>query len=456
MPDPHQLTTNEFFWIAMLLGLMGYELVQVRTNPRSIEMFRPTIILAVILAYYALVGPLRAIALGEWLERGVDRRNDMILGWAGAAIFYASTLVGFHLLGTPRINRRRIGPNDPERLHKFGTTLCQIGLLLFSVVAGARLFAYLNPFTARELLANTSGASIFGGEGINNYFLLSINFLIPGVCLLFTNWIYTRGHQTQLLLWLLATVGIFTTLGFRFRLVLLAVPMLIIWYLVRQRRPNLIVVSTALVGLIFMAGFVGLTRTYGQGLNTSSLEDRSSTEIFQEGLGGESQVFLTTSGMMAITPRLYPFVGLQPLISVLQYPIPSTWFPEKDTFGYLRGAITTLFNDPLLGSGAAILCYGEWFLMAGWPSLILMSVLLGWLLRCLWNWLLIRQQESLALTIYALSVSFLYLVVSRGYMAQVVAGAVSTLGPLYWIYRRWSRPVLPLRATSSAPSLPRG
>ena len=456
MLDPQQLTTAEFFWVAVLVALMARELLQARAHPRRIELFRPTIILAMVLAYYALVGPLRALALGEWLERGVDRRPDMIWGWAGAAVFYASSLVGFHLLGTPRLDRRQIGPSDPERLHRLGTTLCQLGMVMFSLVAGLRLFAYLNPFSAAEQLQGTSGASIFGGEGIANYFLLALNFLIPGVCLLFTSWVCTRRHGPQLLLWVLAAAGIFTSLGFRFRLVLLAVPMLLLWYLVRQKRPNLAAVGLLMAGLIFMAGFVGLTRSYGRGLDLSAVEERSAGEIFAEGLGGESQVFLTTSGMMAITPGLYPYVGLQPLISVLQFPIPKAWFPDKDTFGYLKRAIETLFNSPSLGLGAALLCYGEWFLMAGWPSLILMSVLLGWLLRCLWNWLLIRQTEPLALTLYALSVSFVYLVVSRGYLAQVVAGAVFTLGPLFWIYRRWSRPVLRFRATPPAPSLPRG
>ena len=456
MLDPQQLSTAEFFWVAVLVALMGRELLVARTHPRPIELFRPTLILAVVLAYYALVGPLRALALGEWLERGIDRRADMIWGWAGAAVFYASTLVGFHLLGTPRLDRRQIGPSDPERLHRLGTTLCQLGMVLFSLVAGLRLFAYLNPFAAEELLRGTSGASIFGGEGIANYFLLSLNFLLPGVCLLFTSWVCSRRHGPQLLLWLLAAAGIFTSLGFRFRLVLLAVPLLLLWYLLRQKRPNLAAVGLLMAGLFFMAGFVGLTRNYGRGLDTSALENRSTADIFEEGLGGESGVFLTTSGMMAITPRLYPYVGLQPLLSVLQFPIPKAWYADKDTFGYLNRAIQTLFNDPMLGTGAAILCYGEWFLMAGWPSLILMSVLLGWLLRCLWNWLLIRQREPLAFTLYALSVSYLYLVVSRGYLAQVVAGGVFTLGPLVWIYRRWSRPVLPARAPRPLPSLPRG
>ena len=456
MLDPQQLSTAEFFWVAVLVALMGRELLVARAHPRRIELFRPTLILAVVLAYYALVGPLRALALGDWLERGIDRRPDLIWGWAGAAVFYASTLVGFHLLGTPRLDRRQIGPSDPERLHRLGTTLCQLGMVLFSLVAGFRLFAYLNPFAAEELLRGSRG-SIFAGEGIANYFLLSVNFLIPGVCLLFTSWVHTRRHLPQLLIWVLVAAGIFTSLGFRFRLVLLTVPLLLLWYLVRQRRPNLTAVALVMAGLLFISGFVVLTRSYGRGLQLSAIEDRSTIEIFEEGLSGaESKVFLTTSGMMAITPRLYPYVGLQPFLSVLQLPIPRQWYPLKDTDGYLQRGIQTLFNSPTLGGGAALLCYGEWFLIAGWPSLVLMSVLLGWLLRCLWNWLLIRQYEPLALTIYALSVSYIYLVVSRGYLAQVVAGAVFTLGPLFWIYRRRSRPVLPARGPRPLPSLPRG
>jgi hypothetical protein len=457
MLDSQQLSVAEFFWVAVLVALMGRELLQARIHPRRIEIFRPTIIVGVVLAYYALVGPLRAVALGDWLERGVDRRADLIWGWAGAAVFYASTLVGFHLLGTPRLDRRQIGPSDPERLHRLGTTLCQLGLLLFFLVSGLRVFAYLNPFVAGELLRGTSGASVFAGEGISNYFMLSLNFLIPGVCLIFSSWIYSRRHSAQLLLWLLASAGIFTSLGFRFRLVLLVVPMLMLWYLVRQKRPNVIVVGLVIAGLLFMAGYVGLTRSYGRGLDTSTLEERTTGEIFTEGVDSEGkQVFFTTSGMMAITPKLNPYVGLQPFISVLQFPIPSDWWPGKDTFGYIERSVQNLFNSPTLGTGAALLCYGEWFLMSGWESLILMSVLLGWLLRCLWNWMLIRRHEPLALTIYALSTSFLYVVVSRGYMAQVVSSSLFILGPMFWIYRRWSRPVLSLRATPPAPSLPRG
>jgi len=437
MTDTQQLTNPEFFWVASLVVLIARELLQARAHSRPIELFRPTIILAAVLAYYALVGPLRAIAIEDTLDRTIQRRPDFVYGWAGAAVFYASTLLGFHFLRTPRLNRRQLLFNDPERIYRFGTTLCQLGLVLFSVVAGLRLFAYINPFAARDLLRGSEGG-IFGGDGLSNYFLLALNFLIPGICLQFTSWVYTRLHQPQIIAWLLVALGIFTSLGFRFRIVLVVVPMLLIWYLVRRKRPNPAAVALLTVGLLFVAGFVGITRGYGRGLDLSALDNQTNEDILAEGFG-ESQVFFTTSGMIAVTPEFNPYVGVQPFLSVLQFPIPRAWYPDKDTFGYLERSIQNLYNSTTLGNGSALLCYGEWFLIAGWPSLILVSLLFGWLLRCLWNWILIRQHEPLALTIYALSASYIYLVVSRGYMAQVVAGGVFTLAPLVWIYRRWSR-----------------
>jgi hypothetical protein len=455
MIDPQQLTNPEVFWVGTLVVLIVRELWQARSHARPIELFKPTIILAAVLAYYALAGPLRAIALEEWFDRTINRRADFVYGWAGAAVFYASTLVGFHLLGTPRLNRRQLVNNDPERIYRFGTTLCQLGLALFSVVAGIRLFAYINPFAARELLRGTQGG-IFGGDGLSNYFLLALNFLIPGVCLQFTTWVCNRRHLPQILTWLLVALGIFTSIGFRFRIVLVVVPLLLIWYLVRNKRPNPGAVALMVVGLIFVAGFVGLTRGYGRGLDVTAVEDNTNEEIFDKGFE-EASVFLTTSGMIAATPAFNPYVGFQPFLSVLQFPIPRAWYADKDTFGYLERSIQNLYNSTTLGGGAAVLCYGEWFLMAGWPSLILMSLLFGWLLRCLWNWTLNRRHEPLALAIYALTVSYVYVVVSRGYLAQVVAGAVFTLAPIFWIYRRWSRPVLPAaRVPRPVPSLPRG
>lgn len=448
MNNSYQLSFNESFWLGLFLILLVLEFLRARSSINPSEVFKPTIILGIVLLYYAVLGPLWSLSKGEWFDRGIDRRSVLELGWAGAAIFYLCTIVGFYFLSTPRFATRFLPNRDSDRLFIIGSRLCILGFLSFSLIAGIQVFYFINPFTARQSL-QIAGLNVFGGDGLETYFLAGLNLLIPGLCLLFTHWVSSRSRLVPLIFWSFASLGMFTTLGFRFRIVLVVVPLLLIWYLARQRRPNLVLASFLAAGLIFIAGFIGVSRTYGQGLDLSLTSQLSGDEIFAEGFA-ESSVFLTTSGMMAATPGTNPYVGFQPIISLLQFPVPRAFYPEKDTFGYLRRSLENLYQSPTLGLGAAILSYGEWFLMAGWPSLILLSLAFGWLLRCLWNWFQIRRTESLAVACYSLSVSFVYLVVSRGYMAQVFSAAIFTLLPLFWFYRRSSR--FDQRLASSTPS----
>jgi hypothetical protein len=452
MADPYHLSPNEWLWVSGLVLLIIWEFLRARFNREAIAMFRPTLVLAVVLAYYTLVGPLRGLAVGEWFDRGLNMRADMVIGWAGAFFFYGSVLIGFYLIPTPRFDRRASLAHTPERLYRLGTRLCQVGLGMFALVTGPRVVALINPFAARGLVDSFSEGVDAGG--FDNYFLLALNCLIPGLVLLWASWLSSQRRLVPTLIWMLLTIGIFTTIGFRYRIVLAAVPLLLLWYLARQKRPNLVVVTLSAAGLLFMAGFIGLTRKYGSGLDLAAVDGLNNAEILQAGYH-EAHVFLTTSGMMAITPKINPFVGAQPLISTAQFPIPSAFLPTKESNAYLLRSTETLFNSPTLGTGSAILCYGEWFLMAGWPSLIGMSVLLGWLLRCLWKWFLRRDHEPLAQCCYVIAVTYLYVVVSRGYMPQVVMLFFFTVFPAFWLYGRWSVPEIPHALPPGSP-LPRG
>lgn len=452
MADPYQLSILEWFWVGGLVFLMAWEFLQARISRSPLAVFRPTLVLAVVLAYYTLSGPLRSVALGEWYDRGLNMRSNMELAWAGAFVFYAALLAGFYFLPTPRFLRRFSTAQQPESLYKLGTRLCQVGFGMFVLVTGPRVIALINPFAARALVDRFSDGVDAGGFA--NYFRLALNFLVPGLVLLWASWLASKRHLVPMLMWMALAIGMFTTSGFRYRIVLAAVPLLVIWYLARQRRPNLVVVALAATALLFMAGFVGLTRQYGRGLDVAAVQGLSNAEILEAGYG-EAQVFLTTAGMMAITPEINSYVGIQPIISTALYPIPSAFLPNKESSAYLQRSIETLFNSPTLGMGSAILCYGEWFLMAGWPSLIVMSVLLGWLLRCLWNWFLLRSTEPLAQCCYAVAVSYLYVVVSRGYLPQVVMLFVFTVAPLFWLYGRLSAPIHHFRAAPAPSPLPR-
>ena len=150
----------------------------------------------------------------------------------------------------------------------------------------------------------------------------------------------------------------------------------------------------------------------------------------------ESSVFLVSSGLISNTPSFQPFVGLQPLISTVLLPIPAAIWADKNTFEYLSNALMMLFGSPVFSTGQAILNYAEYYLMFGWPSVIVAGLLSGWLLRCLWNWFSPRRGETLAQVTYAATCGLLYVWISRGYLPQVTFTFAFGSLPLFWYYYR--------------------
>ena len=451
MTNPSQLSPTETFWFAavvlQILGLYGWCWSQ---PPRQLAWFQPPVLLSVIFLYYTVLGPLHALQEGKWLDRGVDLRYGMELAWQGAAIAFAAFLVGYGLLRQALPPPQRITSFNPRQAWDLGRTLNIIGIGLFGLLSGPRLLVLLNPLTARQAEAVGQGLD-FGPFA--NYAGLAVNFMIPGILLLTAAWARQRQHTLALLLWTGAASGIYTTLGFRYRLALLFSGMLLTFFLARGRQPRAVVVIPAILGLLALGGLVGLTRSYGQGLDLTAIEGLSFWELVLAGFG-ESGVFLTSGGVISLTPAVIPYAGITPLINTILFPIPSQLLPQKDSVAYLVDATAQVYNSTVHNSGAAILNYAEYFLMGGWPVLIAGYVLLGWLCRRLWLWFLWRRQEPIAQVTYVCAVTYLYVVVSRGYLPQVVMLFGFTVLPLFVYYYRISRP-LQLHAQNPAPAAQR-
>jgi hypothetical protein len=434
------LDGRELLLVLALIALIGWELLQALRSRSWVAVYRPTLFVAAVLGYYTLAGPLRALALDGPLYRGLDHRELLHWGWLGAVLSYGSLLLGFYAAPRVRPPKRLILNPDPERVHRLGLRLCQVGLLMFALVSGTRLFALFNPLAAGQLIEGGFGESGVDVGAIANYFNYAVNFLIPGLCLMAAAWLRQRRHTSALVLWLLAAVAIYTSLGFRYRLVLLAVPLLLLWFMARRKPPSLVVLAAFLAGFITINGLIGLTRTYGRGLDLTTIEGQSTGDLFDAGFG-ESAVFYTTSGVMEQAPSRSPLIGPAPLVATLLFPIPRTLFPGKPDATYITDATALLYGGENFARGSAFLNYAEYYLIAGWPSLIALSALLGWLLRRLWNWFLIRQDDPFAQAIYLLTASYLYVVISRGYLPQVVMLFAFSVAPLFWLYGRWAEPV---------------
>ena len=450
----NSLTFNELLLVFGLIGMIGWELFSALRSRMWVDIYRPTLFVAIILAYYTLIGPLRSLALDGALYRGLDHRDLLFWGWLGAVFFYGSLLLGFYFAPKSHVPRRLILAPSSERLHQLGQRLCQVGLIMFALVSGTRLFALLNPLAAGQLIEGGFGDDGVDVGAIANYFTYAVNFLIPGLCLMAAAWIKHRRHTFSLLLWLLTAIAIYTSLGFRYRLVLLVIPLLLLWFLGRARRPSIPVLALFLVMFVSLNGLIGLTRTYGRGLDLRAVEGQSTGDFFDAGFG-DSAVFFTTSGVIEQSPGRAPLIGPTPLLATLLFPVPRALFPSKPDASYITNITSQLYGGKLFAEGAAFLNYAEYYLIAGWPSLIGLSFLLGWLLRWLWNWFLIRRNEPFAQVIYLLASSYLFVVISRGYLPQVLMLFAFSVAPLFWLYGRWSVPVKAVRAIPTTSSVPR-
>lgn len=438
MIDPSQLSDTETLWLGLLLvQFMGLYAWCWQQPAQRLSSLQPPVILSVVFLYYTVFGPLQALSTGEWFDRGVNLRYGFATAWHGAAIAFASFLAGYGLIQQRLPRPRRATSFDAAQAWRLGRSLNILGLGLFAVVSGPGIITLLNPLTARQAQATAAGLDL---GPFANYAGLAVNLLIPGLLLMTAAVSRQRGRAVELGGWLLVASGIYTTLGFRYRLALLFSGVLLAWFLARGRLPRPVVVIPTITGLLAMAGLIGLTRSYGRGLDLSAIQDLSFWDLVLAGFG-EAGIFLTSGAVMALTPSEIPYVGTTPLINTLLFPIPAQLLPGKDSAQYLIDATAVVYGGPVQAMGAAIMNYTEYFLMGGWLGLIGGYLLLGWLCRRLWLWFSWRRQEPVAQVTYICSVVYLYVVVSRGYLPQVVMLFCFTVLPMFIYYYRISQPL---------------
>lgn len=431
----------EAFWLGALIAIFIGDTIYFATRRDRLAVYQPPLFVMVFMAYYCIVGPIQRAVEKDWIHITIDFRYAAVYAWAGAVIFYLSMRLGYSLFRSWRPRRRFAPPFDHRLSAALGSKLCWVGMVVFALVSGPRILAYLNPF-------DVTGSEFFFSTGINfgpltNYANQAINLLIPGILLQFASWVRTGRPLMSWILWSLATLSIFASLGFRWRIVTLIVPMVLLWFLARGRRPAIGVLAVSVVALLVVAGLIEETRTYGAGLALEEAESLNIQALLQTGLN-ESTVFLTTGGIIANSPDGFPFVGWQPFISTILFPIPREFWQGKDSFQYIQQATQAVYQSDKLSLGQASLNYAEYYLMFGWLSVVAMGLLSGFLLRSLWNWFSPRRSETLAQVTYLCTCGLLYMWVSRGYMPQVATTFAFGSLPLFWLYYR------------SARSMPRG
>ena len=323
-----------------------------------------------------------------------------------------------------------------HRIRSWGRALCWVGIALYALVHGPQLFVVINPLASQSTSLNWLGWTGFDLGPLQNYCLLSINLLIPGIVLQFAVWLRQRRDLWVVLLWLAVGSLIYLSEAFRYRILLLLIPMLLLWFFYNKRRPMLVAMLLFMVAFLSFNGLVGVARTRMRGLDLDQVSGYSPQQLIKASFE-EAGVFFTTSVVIHSVPSRFPYIGFEPVTTTVVHPIPRRLMPTKPAGNYSKR-----YTDPIYDldyfSGVTILGYGEYYLMFGWLSVTAAGLVIGVILRRLWTWFLWRQYEPLAQSIYLLNASYLYVVISRGYLPQVVMLFAFSVLPLFYVYSRLS------------------
>ena len=435
---------SEVLVISSIVILMALECINSARSTTWIEVYKPTLFVTLILAFYALFGPLRAIfSSGEnpnfvgssgTIYRMFEHRDVLIYGWIGTLVFYSFFLIGFYLI-KPRTPNRKLSRSfnvDLRSARAWGILFCCIAL-------AAHLYVKLNSsfvFPGLQLVPLLEALSV-KIRGFENYFVLLGDLFIPGILLQFCVWLRKRNKTIILASWFVIASLIYLNQGFRYKLLLLLAPAFLLWLFYLKRRPKLVIATILMVLFIGLSGLVSVWRLNSRASHIE-MQDLTPFEIFISSFE-EAGTFFTSSLVLSLVPAKYPYIGSEPIIATLLHPIPRQLFLHKPSGDYtyrIQDDIYTTKGTIPWKSHTAFLSFVEYYLIAGWSSLVLISLALGALMRGLWSWFLLRQYEPVAQSIYLLNACYLYSVLSRGYLPQVVMAYCILILPMYLVYRR--------------------
>ena len=420
--------SNIEIFLLVLLTLILILPFRILDKNNGLTFAHPLTFYSLIMLYYTVITPIYQIIFNQTSSRGIEFRDQYSLGWAGALLSAVSVLIGYSLKVKVKKKVSVCSDLNYQSLWSIGLTLNIIGLLLFMIFGGFNL-SLLNPFSDKSLSVDFL---TYRGE-FKNYFLNAQEFLIPGNILMFASTFSTRKNINITFLSILISILIFLNSGFRYRILFLFTSILFFIFTKINFKRNLIKISLlGIILIVFLLTYIGQIRTYGLGFNIQSLNISNNpfVDVFNQ---AETEIFITTSAVMNAAPEIIPFQNFYPIYKTLIHPIPSSFF-NKDSGDYLFSTLYAVYGFKGIYQGTAYLNYAEYYLMFGWFGIFIFNFLLGLIFKRLWIWLNSHKEEPLAVLVFILNVSFIFMIISRGYLPQQFHLYLFTVAPLNVIY----------------------
>lgn len=376
----------------------------------------PLAFIELILLYYTIISPLILISNGDTSYAGKDMSPYISLSWCGVFVFYICVMAGYKVAMYPYLSWTMSNDTyedvDLKKVFNIGVSLVALGLVLYMINGG---------YSLRQLVFGGISESFeLTSSSLSGYGKQMINFCIPGCGLMLIA--YLRGERTSYskIMFIAAvflSLSSFVIAGFRYRIVYLLITFFTIFYIYKQKRPNLLLWVALFLILVLFMGIIGASRNYQRGLDTSKLQGQTNGELMQKGMN-DTRIFYATGALMNDVSSNSNYTYFNPIYTAVCMPIPRSIFKDKPDATYLVDMNVRIWGTA--NYGIAFMCYGEAFYAFGWIGIILCGLLLGMFSRYIFSMYQTNEKSVSALLLLATYNGFIYVVLSRGYFAQQV------------------------------------
>lgn len=365
----------------------------------------------------------------------------MLIGLVGTASLY---LAYFTRAGSNLARRLPALPNDwdADRSVRFAAVLLVIGGLLGAAFAAAIGFQnYIDLYGARGY----SGSYFQHNSG---YFEYGPYVVIPGSLILLTAWRKRRSLGTGILLALCVAITLALTVprGDRTFILAFVLPIAVIWYLQRRRRPNVLTIVIALVVFMIAANVLAAQRHTGSAARRAGIVNTVVSSITHP----EQEV---SSFMRGAEPSEFSVLEIEAheyQVGFLHYwpgstltSIAAGWIPHQilhtKPLSPLQHVTWTLFPSTTGGGSYGPTAFGSMFADDGWVTVVIFSALMGIGLRALWEYFR-RHADSLGMQLLYAAVLPLIIILFRDDIVTGFAISVFLALPLVVCIRMCSRP----------------
>lgn len=402
--------------VGILLLIIGV-IANAVLNKNQATKFSPPIFLSLYIVYYLIV-PFYTSSKDIY---GVHSEMGLPYLFWGGFIFFSCFLIGFNLHIKKRFFRRANNLYSEQNSKRIALILFAIAFLCYGIFKGFSL----SVFRVQEYAQFNAMGSY---NHVEEYLTGLISLFPTVVCLLYAS---KKSLVLNLVIGVIAVI-IYLIGGFRFRLVLFVIPIVVFYHLYPHIKPIKyhIWIPVAILFYILM-GVIENTRNYGHGLDISKLKSMDRTDVTKAAHENEFIYYMSAKVMYEYKDR--EKIYFEPLLTAVCMPIPRAIFPWKPDGGYTRDANMLVFGT--IEYGSAFLNYVEAYISFGWIGIILYGLFLGILANIFWRNYLFNPSSIGAILLLSLFNAVLFVIFSRGYMAQALTSYMYYIPVAYWLSR---------------------